>query len=171
MTTKVVPEWDPSARVGPLANQSLAADVDARLPFTAIDFEQFLRQCVGNTNFATSLLNIFEQTCESRRAKFNGAVIEDRNDVIAHEAHALKGVAGILAANKLTDLCVELQAAAEATDWFRIRNLIESLHHEMQRVIDCIPYIRALGSSKSIADPQSVGNLNDSILGKKECTL
>ena len=161
MFLKRVGEVGLAVSLGRPANPSKAADVDTRLPFAAIDSEQLLRQCVGNMNFATSLLNVFEQSCESRRAKFDSAMIEDRNDVIAHEAHALKGVAGILAAKKLTDLCTELQSAAEAADWYRIRNLIESLHHEMQRVVDCIPYVRALGSSRSVNNSHAVGNLSD----------
>ncbi len=146
MTIHIVSESDSSVRPAPIANQLRESEGDEYRPVSAIDSEQLMRQCVGNLKFAISLLTVFEETSELRRTKFDAALIEGRNDVIAHEAHALKGVAGILAANQLTDLCVELQTAAEVVDWRRIRNLIETLHHEIQRVIHSIPEIRAAAS-------------------------
>jgi HPt (histidine-containing phosphotransfer) domain-containing protein len=130
-------------------NQLKRADVAAPRSFAAIDVEQFLRQCLGNMSLAASLLNMFEESIESRLASFDVALVEHRNDAIAHAAHALKGVAGILAANKLTDVCAELESAAEVADRVCIQSLIEVLHHEMQRVLSCIHEIRALGLLQS----------------------
>jgi|GEM_PF-4386072 len=149
MAINEISESDTSSLDSRSVNQSSEAGADERRRSAAIDSEQLLRQCVGNLSFATSLLCMFEESSESRLASFDRALQEQRTDVIANGAHALKGIAGILAANKLTAVCLELESAAEEADWNCLRNLVETLHHEMQRVINCIPDIQALNPSES----------------------
>ncbi|HLQ43376.1 MAG TPA: Hpt domain-containing protein, partial [Planctomycetaceae bacterium] len=56
--------------------------------------------------------------------------------------HCLKGTAGVLAADKLRELAVHLEAAAQAGDLTVIAELVEQLCAEMQRCLDDIPHIR-----------------------------
>ena len=150
MSVKAVSENDPSVGGVHRVDQSPATAARECQHLATIDSERFLRQCMGNVRLATSLMDNFTESSQSRLAAFDVALRENRNDVISHEAHSLKGVAGILAAAKLADVCVDLQRAAEEGDWNCIRNLIETLHHEMQRAIDCIPHIRAMPPWKSV---------------------
>lgn len=107
-----------------------------------IDRNQLLEQCVNNWNFALMLLDEFKKTSPSRLDAFDAALVERNHAAISAKAHGLKGVAGILAANNLMEICSNLESTTSHADWDQTRDLIQQLHHEMQRTIDDIPNIR-----------------------------
>lgn len=109
-----------------------------------IDRDRLLDQCLGNLDFALMLLDEFAKTSPSRLEGFDAALAERNHATIATKAHALRGTAGILAANALMETCANLESSAKQdADWNLTHNLVQQLHHEIQRAIDFIPVIRA----------------------------
>jgi Amt family ammonium transporter len=117
-------------------------DFQDLLPAPPIDCDRLLEQCVGNLDFALTLLDEFEKTSHSRLAAFDAALAAGNHTSIASRAHALRGVAGILTADALVEICSNLESLCKERDWNRTRDLIQQLHHEVQRTIDFIPTIR-----------------------------
>ena len=106
-----------------------------------IDRDWLLEQCVDNLDFALTLLNEFEKSSPARLDAFDAALAAHNHAAIADQAHALKGVAGILAANSLMQVCANLESTAADADWNHTRDLIRQLRHELQRMLDFIPHI------------------------------
>lgn len=113
-------------------------------PAPPIDRDQLFDRFVGNIDFALTLLNEFAKTSQSELETFDAALSEQNRAAICSKAHGLKGVVSILSANKLMEICSNLESTTSHTDWEQTRNLIQQLHHEMRRTIDDIPNIRAL---------------------------
>ena len=112
-------------------------------PVPPIERDRLLERCLNNVDFALMLLGEFEKEHQTRLDALRTALAEKCNTAIASQAHALKGVAGVLAASTLMTTCAVLESAAHQADWDQIREQIEQLHHEMQRAIEFIPNIRA----------------------------
>lgn len=119
-------------------------DLQDLLPTPPIDHDRLLDQCLGNLDFALMLLEEFAKTSPSRLDAFDAALAEKDHATIASKAHALKGTAGILAADALMETCSNLESFAKKEDWNLARDLTQQLRHEMQRTIDFIPNIRAM---------------------------
>ena len=94
-------------------------------------------------DFALLLLDEFEATSQSRLDAFHVAMAAHDHETLAAKAHALRGVAGILAAQTLMEHCANLEFAAAHADWNRTSELIPQLHAELQRTIEFIPTVRA----------------------------
>lgn len=120
-----------------------AHELQELLPAPPIDRDQLCDRCLGNLDFGLMLLDEFEKEHQSRLDALDAALAERRQDDIASQAHALKGVAAVLAANTLMKTCANLESAAKNTDWDQTHALIQHLHHEMRRTIEFIPNIQA----------------------------
>jgi HPt (histidine-containing phosphotransfer) domain-containing protein len=107
-----------------------------------IDRIQLLEQCVGNLDFAHMMLSEFESTAQSCVDSLICALTERNFVKMASDAHAFRGVAGILAAMTLMELCAALESAAENSDWDTASTLIPQIQIEIQRTISFIPSIR-----------------------------
>ena len=107
-----------------------------------IDLDRLLEQCLDSLSFALTMLDEFERTSFTRLAAFDAAQTEHNHAAVATQAHALKGVAGILAADSMMETCSNLESATKLADWNQTGDLIQQLHQEAQRAIDFIPSIR-----------------------------
>ena len=126
------------------AYELLAGDLHDLVSAPPIDRDRLLDQCLGNVDFALMLLDEFAKTSPSRLDGFDAALAEHNHATIATKAHALRGTAGILAADALMETCSNLESFAKKNaDWDLTSNLVQQLHHEIQRAIDFIPAIRA----------------------------
>ena len=121
-----------------------ARDFRQLLATPPIDRDLLLVQCLNNVDFAMNLLDQFQKTSQFRLDVFDAALQAKDHVKIANAAHGLKGVAGILAANALMEVCTNLISSVEADDWNEIRDLIRQLHREMSRMIDYIPRVAKL---------------------------
>lgn len=142
ISTEFSPEF--SAQASRHAYELPARDLRDLLPAPPMDHDRLLDQCLGNMDFALMLLDEFAKTSPSRLDAFDAALAEKDHTAIASKAHALKGTAGILAADALMETCSNLESFAKKEDWNLVRDLTQQLHHEIQRVIDFIPNIRAV---------------------------
>lgn len=124
------------------AYQLSERELEDLCPTPPIDRERLLDQCL-NIDLALMLLDEFATTCPSRLAAFEAALASNNHAAIVSQAHALKGVAGILAADAVMETCSSLESTAKTTDWDQTRNLIQQLDQELRRVIAFIPRLRA----------------------------
>lgn len=109
-----------------------------------IDRDRFFERFLDNLEIAQTLLDEFVTTGQSHLEAFDTALAQHNHAAISGKAHGLKGVAGLMAAGALVEICSKLESAATDADWNQTRDLIQQLHHEMQRAIDFIPKIRPL---------------------------
>lgn len=109
-----------------------------------IDVRLLAEQCLGNLSFAIKLLNEFEATSQERLDAIERQATNGNFGDLADLTHAMRGVVGILGADVLWDITSDLQSAAQDGDAGRINSLIPKLRHEMQRVCEYIPSVRAM---------------------------
>ena len=120
------------------------SDLHDLVPAPPIDRHRLLDQCLGNVDFALMLLEEFAKTSPSRLEAFDAALVERSHATIASKAHALRGTAGILAADTVMETCSNLESSGKQhADWDVTSHLVQKLHIEIQRAIDFIPVIRA----------------------------
>lgn len=144
MTTITLPALKQALPSSHGGNQLSARELEDLCRTPPIDRERLLDQCVNNIDFALQLLDEFAKTSPSRLAGIEAALADHNQVAIASQAHALLGVAAILAADALVETCSHLESAAKNGDWDQARDLIEQLHHQMQRTIDGIPNIQTM---------------------------
>lgn len=141
--TTIIPN-EGSIQTSHHAYELLAGDFQDLLSAPPIDRDRLLDQCLGNVDFALMLLDEFAKTSPSRLDGFDVALAEHNHATIATKAHALRGTAGILAADALMETCSNLESFAKKNaDWDLTGHLVQQLHAEIQRAIDFIPTIRA----------------------------
>lgn len=115
-------------------------DLDALRSAPPIDHARLLRQCCNDKSFVLMMLDEFAKTSQSRLDAFDAALADHDQVAIASHAHALLGVAGILGAGALTEICSNLQSAVSNADNIGlIGELIRQLHDEVGRIIEYRP--------------------------------
>ena len=119
--------------------QQSTDDLQDLLPAPPIDRVRLLEQCLGNVDFALSLLDEFDKTSPARLDGFDAALAQHDHDAVVCQAHGLKGVAGILAFNHLTGICSNLESTTSHADWNQMHDLIQKLRREVQRILEDIP--------------------------------
>ena len=145
MSTTTIAQPQGSSPTSQHAYELTARDFQDLLSAPPIDRDRLLEQCLGNMDFALMLLDEFAKTSPSRLEAFDAALAEHNNAAIATKAHALRGTAGILAANDLMETCSNLESLAKKeADWNLTRELVQQLHREIQRAIDFVPVIRSM---------------------------
>ncbi len=104
-----------------------------------IDAPALMARCLGNAAFAESLLHELQNTgmeCVEQIARLAEA---GDASAAAETAHALKGAAGIIAAEGLRCLAERIEAAGNEKDLEDIVRLVEPLREEMQRCARFVP--------------------------------
>ena len=122
-----------------------AQDLRDLLPGPPIGRDLLLKQCLGNVDFALTLLHEFEKTSPARLAAFDAALAQHDHDAVVCQAHGLKGVAGILAFNNLMEICSNLESTTSLADWNHTHGLIHQLRGEVQRILEDIPKLDLKG--------------------------
>ena len=67
-------------------------------------------------------------------------------------AHSLKSVVAMLAMRSLFEVLDNLESAVRDQDIETLRSLVPELRHEMQRVLDDIPTVRAVSLRNQAVD-------------------
>lgn len=106
-----------------------------------IDLHELLGNCLGMPTFAVSLLDEFARTARSRIEGFESALKEANLSAISELAHALKGVAGVLAARTLRETTIEIETACQAGDLLQTSQLLDTVRNGIQRILHDIPVI------------------------------
>ena len=114
-------------------------DASESLP---IDPDTLVERCIGNLKFADSLLDEFEETGRSHVEELQQHSAQGTATETANVAHALKGAAGILCADKLCRLAADIEQASRNDQLSEIDAMISDLSAEMDRCIESLPSVR-----------------------------
>ena len=111
-----------------------------------------LDQCGNDTEFALSMLDEFANNIPDRVTQMKYGLADGDFAALALAAHALTGVAGILGAKPLGNLCENLDHAANDNDLDMIKTLVDQLVSETQRCQNALPELRNELSSSNRHD-------------------
>jgi PAS domain S-box-containing protein len=128
------PAEEPPAELG-----QTPPPADSPLP---IDRGALLARCMGNLEFAQSLLSDFERDLPERVQQIAQRIHQGDARATAESAHALKGAAGTVTAEPLRTLAAEIEAAGKAGDLPQVASLVNQLCAETQRCLRFIPEIK-----------------------------
>ena len=107
-----------------------------------IDGDAFLRRCMGDLDFAQKLLSEFEAMLADRVDQIARHAKEGNATAATESAHGLKSVAGTIAAQPLSTLAAEIEAAGKADDLSAVALLVDRLCGEAQRCLRYLPELR-----------------------------
>ena len=100
-----------------------------------IDTEALYERCMGNIEFAESLLEEFAESGTERVGRIAQSVAEGDADAVTETAHSLKGAAAIIAAEDVRALAEQLEMASRSGDLTDALSHVEQLRAEMQRCV------------------------------------
>lgn len=104
-----------------------------------IDFQSLLKRCLGKTNVAGTVLDLFEGQAEEQFRKLQQSIAQQQFDAVAGLAHALKGTAANVSADSVFRAASELEQLAQRRDLEDADAKLRQLKAEVDR---CIAYIR-----------------------------
>jgi len=107
-----------------------------------IDREALLARCMGNLDFADSLLADFEEDLPDKVDQIAQYVEHGEIEAMTDTAHSLKGAAGIVVAESLREVVTEIEMAGKAADLSDTESLAEQLQSEAERCLHFIPKLR-----------------------------
>jgi HPt (histidine-containing phosphotransfer) domain-containing protein len=103
-----------------------------RSTLTSIDVQTVLERCMGCVEFAESLLVDFEVSSRQRAAEIARLAVHRRWADLADAAHALKGAAAIVGAERLRALAAAAEQAGRSGELCRTSQVVEELYQEVQ---------------------------------------
>jgi Amt family ammonium transporter len=109
---------------------------------TPINADVLLERCLGDVEFATSLLDEMRTTWLDRVDEIARHAANRDTAAAAEAAHALKGAAGTLAAEPLQALTGAIEAAGKSGDADLLASAVDALRREIRECLDFAPIIR-----------------------------
>jgi PAS domain S-box-containing protein len=129
-----------------IAKEPLAASREPSPPVSGrslpMDREALMARCMGNLEFAQSLLSDFERDLADRVDQLSRNIEQRDANAITDSAHALKGAAGMATAESMRALAAEIEAAGKTGNLADIASLAQRLHDEAGRCLHFIPELR-----------------------------
>jgi PAS domain S-box-containing protein len=107
-----------------------------------IDFEILLDRCMGNAEFAESLLAALESSGPGHIETITRHARAGEAKATGDAAHALKGAAGIIGAEPLRAVAAQIEAAGKSGDIELAASLLHGIQTEMLHCLNYIPAIR-----------------------------
>jgi HPt (histidine-containing phosphotransfer) domain-containing protein len=124
------------------------ADV-GEFPF---DLDDLLKRCMGNVGLLKTLLDKFCQRAPGDLERIAASIAAGNVQEAAKCAHAFKGAAGNLSAERLYALAAEVEAQARGREVGLAEQTLERLRAELERCLDAVPTVGA-----RLADKNPVG--------------
>jgi HPt (histidine-containing phosphotransfer) domain-containing protein len=107
----------------------------------AFDVVGLLDRCRGDANFCTMILQKFADRGADQLAALDRAAASRNARELARQAHTLTEIAANLSADRLAVCAVRLERHAAAGTLDRVAVLLESVHAEMTRCLQAMPYV------------------------------
>ena len=145
-------ELSRSAPMFPLPTGDLRELSTIRQRRTPIDVHTLTAQLSDNLALGIPLLEEFAKTAHDRVEALANQVAQGNLDEVATLAHSLKGVVAMLSMRPLFEVLDNLESAVRDQDIETLRSLVPELRHEMQRVLDDIPTVRAVSLRNQAVD-------------------
>lgn len=133
----------PSGSAGDSGTDHVAiAASNAQGEAASIDPQVVLERCMGNVAFAETLLSEFESSSRKRATEIARLVLHQRWADLAETAHALKGAAAIVGAERVRALAAAAEKAGRSGEFSRISHVAEELYMEVERCLSDVRTIR-----------------------------
>ncbi len=120
-----------------------------------INLSDLLERCLGNFEFALSLLDELESSSGQRLEEIRRATDQKDVDATANIAHSLKGVAGILCATSVHAAAAQVEATARMGNLAEIESQVDNMIRELHLCLESLPTLR-----QEIHDQQMQPSLN-----------
>ena len=104
-----------------------------------IDFQEFMKRCMGNTQVFTKILDKFQSHVKEDLEKIRQSITEADADQLTLSAHALKGAAANLSAEQLRQIAYDLEKMGRSSDLKHAKDTLEKLQDEIDVCLDYIP--------------------------------
>jgi PAS domain S-box-containing protein len=116
-------------------------------PIPPIDKRELVEnRCMGDAAFALSLLDSFTSNCDTRMKEIFDHFRNANATGVGKAAHSLKGIAGIIAANRLSSLAAKMEYAGQANDLSSIEASLDELRAEVK---SCCNFIQDYKNSEA----------------------
>jgi two-component system, sensor histidine kinase and response regulator len=119
-----------------------APQPDQELENPPINLTDLLTRCLGNFDFALSMLDELETSSGERLEAIRRAADQQDLHATAEVAHSLKGVAGILCAKSVQQAAAEVEATARTGNLAEIGSLVDNMTRELRQCMDSLPTLR-----------------------------
>jgi signal transduction histidine kinase/CheY-like chemotaxis protein/HPt (histidine-containing phosphotransfer) domain-containing protein len=126
-------------------SQSPAPPGPAAMP--PIDSNGLVTRCLGNLEFAMSLLADFEKELPDCQTRITRHLAAGETQAAADAAHFLKGAASTVKAEAVRCLAAEIERASRANELDQAASFVDRLCDEIQRCLQFIPQLRTQPAS------------------------
>jgi HPt (histidine-containing phosphotransfer) domain-containing protein len=120
----------------------MSTDTTNRTSDPPIKLETVLNACMGNAVAAAKVIDEFEKQMVRGIPTLEEGVRRGDARQTAELAHALKGVAGVMSAQKLRDLAAKLEQMGRAGMLEDAQRELAALRQEVQECLACLPALR-----------------------------
>jgi excisionase family DNA binding protein len=129
---------------------NLLPDTDSAVS-GGIDPEALLSRCLGNIDFAQSMLQEMEETTARHLDSIRECAAREDCEGIAQAAHSLKGAAGIICATQLGQEAAKLEEASRNCQAAsELRGVIGSVFSAAETCLASIPFVLQQHSRPSV---------------------
>jgi HPt (histidine-containing phosphotransfer) domain-containing protein len=134
----MIKKWTAAEPVSPVAGQA-PKDVSSPQARTTcahqpIDLERALREFMGEKEVLAGLLQLFTGNVRTQISAIQHAILSQDYQVVAKEAHSIKGAAGNLTADNMAGVAADLEKAADLKQAEPVRQLVGRLAEKLQQL-------------------------------------
>ncbi len=112
--------------------------------------DALLDRCMGDAATVRLILDEFEPQARGDLAEITRLAKCGDCAQMARVAHALKGASGMVSAEALADVALELERIGKAGVFSDQDQLLNQLDHEVRRCLDYLPTVRAALAKTSV---------------------
>ena len=116
-----------------------------------IDSKGLVTRCLGNLEFALSLLADFEKELPDCHTRIIQRLAASETQAAADAAHFLKGAASTVKAEAVRALAADIERAGRADDLAQAASFVDRLGNEIQRCLQFIPQLRSQAASSELS--------------------
>lgn len=120
------------------ANRALNSKPDGG----AIHLEILLDRCMDDASFALALLAELETAAPALVDQLAEEISRGELNAVAESMHTLKGATGIVAAERLSELARQGEAAGREGDLDQVQALMSTIHSELAFCLESLPGLR-----------------------------
>lgn len=118
---------------------------------------ELMVRCMGDLAFAETLLQSFEKDSKVRLQGLMGHLDRHETQAAGEVAHALKGMAGIVAAWRVQEIAANVETAGNAGKLEEMQVLVESLRNEIDCCLAYLPTVREQTEQLATAESERGG--------------
>jgi signal transduction histidine kinase/DNA-binding response OmpR family regulator len=117
------------------ANAESATEEESETMSEILDAAELLEECENDKEYLKTMVDMFERDTSERMPKLKDAVQSGDSEVIASEAHAMKGGVGNFFAKESFEVAAELEAKGRSQSLEGAHELLTRLEQEIEKLL------------------------------------